>query len=166
MGALPSQLFCFPTSPGHSFLTPDFSFSLVCSLRALFPGHFTHQLCSPYLLLLLSSLQVVLTRSRHADGFDLKKTPALLSISSSYGRGEWPSRASQWCPLPSSKLLHCNFKVVWRKQYPGDYQRRCREGPGFIWTLRPTFCKELWPGGTGSSCLPGHGAVVGKCYCR
>lgn len=31
MGALLSQLFCFPTSPGHSFLTPDFSFSSLCS---------------------------------------------------------------------------------------------------------------------------------------
>lgn len=34
MGALLSQLFCFPTSPGHSFLTPDFSFPSICSLRA------------------------------------------------------------------------------------------------------------------------------------
>lgn len=34
MGAPPSQLFCFLASPGHSFLTPDFSFSSFCPLRA------------------------------------------------------------------------------------------------------------------------------------
>lgn len=94
------------------------------------------------------------------------KKPAALSFSSSYGRGGWASGASQWCPLPSSKLLHCSFKAIWGKQCPGDFQRSCREGSGFIWALRPVFCREPWPGGACSSCLPGYGAVVGKCYCR
>lgn len=51
------------------FLSPWCALWEHCSL-----GILHHQLCSPYLLLLLSSLQAVLTRSRHrSDGFDLKK---------------------------------------------------------------------------------------------
>lgn len=170
MGALPSQLFCFPTSPGHSFLTPDFSFSSVCFLRPC--------ILAPWAFYTASSALPGCSCSSPAcklcwqDPGTLVALPlikaALLSFSSSYGTGECPSGASQWCPPPSSQLLHHNFEVFLRKRCPGDYQSGCRgEGHGFIWALRPAFSRELWSGGVCGSCLPGYGAVaVGKRYCR
>lgn len=141
MGALPSQLFCFPTSPGHSFLTPDFSFSSVCSLRASLPGHFT-----PPALLSLSAPPPLQPAScvdkiqAHWWLWPYKNQPSCPFLL--LRRGGWASGASQLHPLPSSKLLHCNFKVVWRKQYPGDYKSSCKEGSGFIWALRPAFLQR------------------------
>lgn len=166
MGALPSQMFCFPTSPDHSFLTPDFSFSPVRSLRACILAPWVFYPASSALPGCSCSFPVC--KLYWQDPATLVALPlikeALLSFSSAYGTGGCPSGVSQWCPPPSSH----SFKAFLKKQCPGDYQSGCREeGLGFIWALRPAFSRELWPGGVCGFCLPGYGAVSGgKRYCR
>lgn len=157
MGTLPSQLFSFPTSPGHSFLTPDFSFSSVCSLRAciLAPWAFyTASSALPGCSCSSPACKLCWQDPGTLVGLPLIKIP-LLSFSSFYGTGGCPRGASQWCPTLSSQLLHHSLKVILRKEWPCDYQSGCREGPGFIWALRPVFGKELWSGSIHSSCVPG-----------
>lgn len=92
-----------------------------CSLDILH-----HHLCSPYLLLLLSSLQAVLTRSRHADDFDLKKTqpssPFLLFMAE--GMSKWGnSMSSTLFQTASLQLQGCLKKSVSR-WLPQQLQRR------------------------------------------
>lgn len=167
MGAPPSQLFCYPASPGHSFLTHDFSFFSVCSLRAciLAPWMFNNASSAPPGCF-CSSPACNLWQDP-GTLIDLLLVKAFLfSFSSSYGIWGCPSGASQWCPPPSTQLLHHNFKVL-RKQCPGDYQSGCGGGLDLHWSLKPAFRRELWPGDICSSCLPMYGAIaVGKHYCR
>jgi len=117
MGALLSQMFCFPTSPGHSFLTPDFSFSSVCSLGAciLAPWMFyTASSALPGCFCSSLACKLCWQDPGMLVALPLIKT-ALLPFSSSYGTGGCPSEAYLWCPPPSSQLLHHNFNVFLRK---------------------------------------------------
>lgn len=127
MGALLPQLFCFPTSPGHSFLTPDFSFSSLCSPGAHILAPWVSDTTTSALPS-CSPSSPALKLCWHDPGIlvplPLTKT-ALLSFSFSICTKGGPSRALQWCPSHFSQLLHQNFNLLKNIQCPGGWQHGC-----------------------------------------
>lgn len=144
MGVLPSQLFCFPASPGHSFLTPDFS-SPQCALwehHSLGISH--HQLCSPYLLPPSPASKLCWQDPGTLMALTLKKQPSspfllLLMVEEDEQVGHLsdvlyilPSSFVATSRLSEESSIQVTTRVAAEKDLPSSE----------LWGQ--LFCKELW----------------------
>lgn len=144
MGALLSQLFCFPTSLGHFFLTPDFSFTSLCSLRACILAPWVLDTASPALpscslpspacklcwhypdLLvalpwtkasLLSFLVFLWHKRRPKWGISVMSSTFFPAVSSEF-QSLLKNMVSRWLPAPLQRRriqLHPSFKAAFQQ---------------------------------------------------